>query len=403
LFAVCVAVALLIGFFWILRIHSRNTEALNAQALSASDAPISVDVVSVKSAPASIPLTLPGETRAWYATTIYARVNGYVAKWLVDIGDRVEKGQVLATIETPEVDQQLIASQAKQKASDAEVSVAQANADFAKTTYDRFWDSPKGVVSDQEREQKKAELNSSLAKLNAAKEQVNLDKADVDRLKELTRFRDVRAPFAGIITSRRIDLGDLVTAGSTANTTSLYSLAQADQIRVFVDVPQDASVNMIEGTPAIATASEFPDRTFQGKVARTSRSIDPSSRTLRVEVDVANPDLALLPGMYVQVNFQMKQNPLLQVPASALIVRSTGPQVAVVDADGKVSFRKITIARDMGDVIEVASGLTATDRVAMNISAQVVDGDRVNATQADDISTSPAPHVPAVTAAVGPQ
>ena len=183
-------------------VAGRDRRLLDEQTAAAASAPPAVDVVRVKFAPTTNLLKLPGETRAWYQSTIYARVNGYLAQWQSDIGDRVSKGQVLATIDTPELDDELAGAQAKLKASEADVAVMEANAAFAKTTYDRWWDSPKGVVSDQEKQEKKAEYDSSVARLNASKAQVNLDHAAVDMPRGGTmKFKQVTAPFDGVITS----------------------------------------------------------------------------------------------------------------------------------------------------------------------------------------------------------
>jgi RND family efflux transporter MFP subunit len=310
---------------------------------------------------------------------------------LVDIGDKVNKGQTLATIDTPELDAQLMAAEAKFKAAEAQVAVEKSNAQFAKSTWERWRDSPKGVVSEQEREAKKADYDSSVAKLQAAEAQVRLNKADVDSLKALTAFKEVTAPYNGVVTSRRIDIGDLVTAGSTSSTTSLYNIAQSDTVRVFADVPQSASSDMAVGLPALATSSEFPDRKFQGKITRTAHAIDPVSRTLHVEVDIPNSDLTLVPGMYVEVNFELAKKALLQVPASALLFRSSGEQVAVIGPDGKVNFRKVTIALDQGDFVEIGSGLSPGDRVALNISSEIDDGDVVTVNEIDHPEAAPAP------------
>jgi RND family efflux transporter MFP subunit len=387
--AVAIAVCLGIGFFVVE--HRRNAESAELNDETAADigsAPL-VDVVGVKYAAPTQSLSLPGETRGWYQSTIYARVSGYVGQWFSDIGDRVHKGQVLATIETPDLDQQLIAAQQKLAVSQAEVKVMEANADFAKKTNERWKDSPKGVVSDQEREEKEAEFNGSIAHVNAAKAQVNADKADVDRLNDLEEFKKVSAPYDGVITERRIDIGDLVTAGSTNNTTLLYSIAQINEIRLFVDVPQRIAGSLDMDAEAVATTDEFPGRKFQGKIARTSRAIDPSSRTLRVEVDIQNPDLLLMPGMYMQVTLQLIHKKFLEVPASALMFRSAGPQVAVVGDDGKINFRDIEIGVDQGDVVEIASGLSIGERVALNLSSQVADGDRVTANQTETADAEP--------------
>lgn len=389
--ALVVATALSGAFFLVQHRRARRQADLEAETATTSEAPMAVDIVSVKYSAPTQTFTLPGETRAWYETSIYARVSGYVANWSSDIGDSVKAGDVLARIDTPELDDQLAASRAKLKVSEAEVAVMQSNSVLAKSNYDRWSQSPKGVVSDLETEEKKAEAESSLAKLKAAESQVNLDEADVKRLVETAAFQQVRAPFDGVITARHIDIGDLVTAGSTASTTSLYSIAQYNKIRVFIDVPQSASVGMTPGTPAIATAAEFPGQKFEGKVARTSQSIDQTSRTLRVEVDIPNPDLKLLPGMYVQVAFEMKENSLLQIPASALVFKSSGPRVAVVEGDGSIRFHDVTIASDQGEYIEIGSGLSANDKVALNISNQIADGDHVNPIDTDKpVAAAPA-------------
>jgi RND family efflux transporter MFP subunit len=392
--AIVVIVVLSGAFLYVQFRRSRQESELQTETAASANTSVSVDVVTAKYGPDTQTLALPGHVNAWYETTIYARVSGYVANWSADIGDHVTKGQLLATIETPELDDQLAAAQAKLKVSESDVTVAQAASDFAKTTYDRYWvplkDEPPGVVSEQEKDETKAGYDSSLAKLEAAKSQVNLDQADVNSLTELSNFKEVRAPFDGVITARRIDLGDLVTAGSTASTTSLYTIAQYDKVRVFVDVPQNESTTMAADTPATVVANEYPDRAFQGKVERTSSALDPASRTMHVEVDVPNTDLALLPGLYVQVNFAIKPKPLLEIPASALMFRASGPQVAVVDKTGKVSLRDVTIGSDQGDFVEIASGVSPNDRVALNLSSEVADGDHVTAIDTD----SPTPSAP---------
>jgi RND family efflux transporter MFP subunit len=377
------AALLLVAFFMVQHHRSAAQQALDSETAQAATAPVVVDVVHVKYSPAKQPLALPGNSAAWYQSTIYARVSGYVGKWFVDIGDKVQKGETLATIETPDLDAQLAAAQAKLKAAEAQANVEEANGVFAKSTYARWKESPKGVVSEQEREEKRAEYESSLAKEAAAKAQVNLAQAEVDNLQALTAFKKVCAPYAGVITSRRIDIGDLVTAGSTASTTSLFTLAQSDPIRILVDVPQSVSDQTTVGMPATVTVGQLPDRKFEGKVTRTANSIDPVSRTLRVEVDVPNPDLLLVPGMYVDVRFVLATRPLLQVPSSALLFRSEGAQVAVVDPDSTVHFHDVTIARDEGDFVELGSGVKSGDKVALNLSSQVTDGAKVSPIDVD--------------------
>ena len=368
------AVAFVVRFMF----FSRHESALASETLQAANTPPPVDVVEVDAAPPTYELTLPGNTRAWFESTIYARVSGYVSKWLVDIGDKVQAGQTMAEIATPELDDQLKAAQAKVNADQAEVSVAQATEKFAISANKSYQGAPQGSVGVLEAQQKAADAATASAKLNAAKAQVQLDEADVARLKDLEQFKQVIAPYAGIVTERHIDIGDLVTAGSTNNNTVLYGLAQSDRMRIFVDVPQSVAPGIKVGTMATAIVHGLGDKAFAGKIARTSNSLDPAARTLKVEVDIENPSLVLVPGMYVQVKFHISE-PIsrVQVPAGALNFRSSGAQVAVVDNSGIVSFRPVNIVRDMGEYVEVDSGLKAGDKVAMNISNQIVDGDRV--------------------------
>jgi RND family efflux transporter MFP subunit len=382
--AASVAIALGVGF--VLTHREKTAAEAHLAEITRQDvaAPPAVDVVTANASSTVEPLSLPGETAAWYATTLYARVNGYVDKWLVDIGDRVHAGQVLATIDTPELDAELQAAKAKLNASEAQVQVRQARADFAKTTYDRWRDSPKGVVSDQDRESKKSESAEAVAELNASRAQVVLQQAEVDRLSALTEFKKVKAPFDGTIVQRHIDVGDLVTAGSTNSTSSLFRLTQDDPIRVFVNAPQSAAQELMQlGTPATITSSNRPDLQIEGKVTRTARAINPQARTLRVEVDISNPKGRLVSGMYVQVAFRLKSSGLIQVPAAALLFRSGGPQVAVVDDKNIVRFQNVSIAKDNGNVVDIGSGLEMGDKVALNMSSEIVAGEKVQANEID--------------------
>ena len=279
-----------------------------------------------------------------------------MTKWYADIGDRVKKDQVLAIIDTPELDAQLEASRAQLNAAEAEVVVKEADAQFAKTTYDRWQGSAKGVVSEQERDEKRAGYAVAQAKVKAAQAKVNLDKSNVDRLTYMTQFKKVAAPYDGVITERRIDVGDLVTAGSTSNTTPLFGIAQFDHIRVFANVPQTAAGDTVVGTPAKVSTTDNSPKVFEGSVTRTSKSIDPKARTLRVEVDLPNPRLSLVPGMYVQVEFDSKSQALVQIPAGALLFRSGGPQVAVIQPDSTVKFKDVQIGRDNGNTVEIEFG-----------------------------------------------
>ena len=356
-------------------------------AAEAAAAPPLVDVVVAQPVGAVQRLVLPGETAAWHASTIYARVNGYVGKWFVDIGDRVKAGQVLALIETPDLDAQLAAARAQLQAGEAQVLVRQAEAQLGLTTYERWRDSPKGVVSEQEREEKKADYDSALARLKSAQADVALDAAHVNQYEALAAFKRVTAPYDGVITNRDIDIGNLVTAGSTSATTPLYVMTQNDPIRIFVDAPQSAADDLLNNSAPVDIETAGGNlRQYTGKVTRTSDAINPQARTLRVEIDIPNSQAQFVPGMYVKVGFGLPPRGLVQVPAAALLFRASGPEVARVDKDGHVSFRPVTIGRDDGSVVELSSGVAAGERLALNLSSQIGEGELV---QARSLDTAP--------------
>jgi RND family efflux transporter MFP subunit len=377
--ALVFAGVLVIGFFFVNSERRYKTNELAAASKAEMSGPPPVDVVSAKSSPLTQRLVLPGETAAWYDSRIYARVNGYVEKWFVDIGDHVSNGQTLALIETPELDAQLEAARAKLSAAQAEVNVKQANADFAKSTYERWRNSPQGVVSEQERQSKKAASVAADSELIASKAQVALDKAEVDRLTSLTEFKEVKAPFDGTIVERDIDIGDLVNAGSGSGMSALYRVARTEPMRVFVNVPQSAADDLLTGDArASITVGGDAGQHYDGKVARTSRAINRKSRTLRAEIDLPNSDSRLVPGLYVEVSFALK-NPIgVQVPAAALLFRPK-PQVAIIDEKNVVEFRDVKIGADDGDVVQIESGLKEGDKVALNLSSQIASGMKVDA------------------------
>ncbi len=211
----------------------------------------------------------------------------------------------------------------------------------------------------------------------------------------MASFRQVTAPYDGVVTARNLDVGDLVTAGSSGSTRPLYTVARVDWIRTFVDVPQKAAADMVVGLDATATSDQFPGRPFRGKIARSSMSIDPQSRTQRTEVDIPNPDRTLLPGMYVQVTFRLAQRGLLQVPAAAILFKPGGLQVAVIDARNRVGFHPVTVAQDDGDTVELATGVAADDRVALNLGTGVAAGQVVRPVDVDaDHPPAPVPEPP---------
>lgn len=372
-------VAVLLSTFAVIYLLRKLAEhRLARQYAEQAAAPPIVEVVEARPAQAPQTLSLPGETHAWYVSTILARVDGYVAQWYVDIGDHVTEGQVLADIDTPELDAQLAAAQAQLKVAKAQVLVSEAEAEFASANDRRWRGAAPGVVSEQEREDKKAGFRSASAKLTAAKAQVARDQADVDHFVAFESFKHVVAPYTGRIIERDIDIGNLVSAGSTSSTSPLYRMAKDDPMRIWVDVPQAAQGDLMQaGAEATILTKQAPAGRISGKIVRTAGAINPESRTFRVEDDVPNPDGTLVSGMYVQVTFSLPSRGLLEVPAAALIFRSAGPQVAVIGSDDKVQMRNVTIARDDGKTVLLGSGVTAGERVALNLSAQVSEGEKV--------------------------
>jgi RND family efflux transporter MFP subunit len=368
-------------------VHYRRVARATEEA---ANAPPAVDVIRAQAVGAVQRLVLPGQTAAWHASTIYARVNGYVGKWFVDIGDRVHRGQVLALIETPDLDAQLAAARAQLHAGEAQVLVRNAEAQFARTTWERWRDSPQGVVSDQEREEKHADYDSALARLKAAQADVALEQAHVNQYTALSQFKEVTAPYDGVITNRYIDIGNLVTAGSTTATTPLYVMTQNDPMRIFVDVPQSAAPDLVDGTTTVEIqAGQGAGRRYSGTLTRTADAMNPQARTLRAEVDVPNAQGHLVPGMYLKVAFSLPPKGLVQVPASAMLFRAGGPQVARVEPSGRISYRDVTIARDDGSVVELGSGISPGDLLALNVSSQIGEGELVKVHQILDTPAAP--------------
>jgi RND family efflux transporter MFP subunit len=383
---------LAVAFLLIVIINFLHERALGHQATSEANTPRLVDVVTALAVGAGQHFSLPAQTEAWNTSTIYARVDGYVGKWLVDIGDTVKQGQVLATIETPDLDAQLNAARAQLKASSAQILVRQAEAEFARTTYERWRDSPQGVVSEQEREEKHAAFDSANAQLKAAEAQEALDQAKVAQYQALFQFKEVRAPFNGTITQRLIDIGNLVTAGSTSSTTPLYVVTQNDPMRVMIDVPQSAAAELMQGRlPVTVSAGNDGVLRYQGKVARTSESMNVQARTLRVEVDIPNAANKWVPGMYVNAGFDLPPRGQVQVSPAALLFRAAGAEVAMVDPQGRVVFHPVTIARDDGAAVELGSGVKPGDKLILNLSSQIAAGDPVQIGRTEDAPSSARP------------
>jgi RND family efflux transporter MFP subunit len=325
-------------------------------------APPDVIVAPPQQGKPSEEVILPGNVFAYVDSPIYARTSGYLRKWYFDIGAHVKRGQLLADIDSPEVDQQL--AQAR-----ADLLTAQANAKFAQTTSVRY----QGLVKSNAVSQQDTENFTTQAQ--ATNTQVKSAQANVQRLEQLVAFERVYAPFAGIVTARGIDIGQLIDAGATRE---MFHMADEHILRVYVNVPQIYSLACKPGVFANLTFVEYPGRNFQGKIVRTSNAIDPTSRTLLVEVEVDNRKGELVPGAYAQVHFKLENaQPSLIVPVPALIFRSEGLRIATV-VDGKAKLVPIRIRRDDGRVVEVTEGLQPGDEVIQNPPDSIIDGEIVH-------------------------
>ncbi len=358
-----VVVAVLIACGIIPRLRAKKALAAETNELAV---PTVLAVMPRRGAP-SQEIVLPGNIQAFVDAPIYARTSGYLKRWYFDIGAHVKQGQLLAEIESPEVDQQL--SQAQ-----ADLGTAQANAHLSEITASRYTDLVKqDAVSQQDTDNA---VNDLAAKNTAIKSA----QANVDRLKQLVGFEKVYAPFDGVVTARNTDTGQLIDSGASGGQArSLFQIAAIEKLRVFVDVPQLYSQAATPGLLADLTFAEFPGRRFHGKLVRTSRSIDPASRTLNVEVDVDNAKGELFPGSYTEVHLKLKDSiPTLTIPVSALLFRQEGLRVVVAKNDGTTELRPITLGRDFGDIVEVTTGLADQDRVVSNPPDSIIDGEHVN-------------------------
>ena len=309
-------------------------------------------------------LTLPSSLQAFKESPIYARTSGYLVNWTKDIGSKVRQGELLARIDTPEVDQELLQARATRQQVEAQMQ-------FAKTSSDRWQSLRKSdAVSQQEADTQSSGYDQARANLAAAD-------ANVRRLEQLESFKNVYAPFDGVITRRNVDPGALITAGSGGR--ELFDLAQVDPIRVFLNVPQSYASQMKVGTHTSVDLQEMPGQKFVGTIARTADSIDPATRTLLVEVDIPNKDGRLLPGAYAQVHIHAGVNVRkLTVPVNAMLFRQEGAQVGVVGNDSVVHLRPISIGRDYGTSLEVLEGIQESDRIIINPSDSLQDGQKVN-------------------------
>jgi RND family efflux transporter MFP subunit len=342
-------------------IHSRTTAEARLRQATEQDAIPTVDVISPKIGAPTQEIVLPGTTQAFSDSPIYARTNGYLTHWYFDIGAHVRKGQLLAEIETPEVDQQL--QQAR-----ADLTTAQANLNIAKITASRWQDLVStGSVSQQETDQ-------AVSNQNAVTSAVESSAANVRRLEQLQSFEKIYAPFDGIVTARSTDIGALIDAGAATQPRELFHMAAINTLRLYVAVPEVYSRAARPNATADITLDEFPSQTFHGVLVRNASSIDTASRTLLVEVDVNNPTGQLLPGAYAFVHLKLPdQTHSVTIPANALIFRKEGLQVALV-RDGKAELVPVKISRDYGNTVEIISGLQPTDAVIVDPSDSLIAG-----------------------------
>jgi RND family efflux transporter MFP subunit len=361
LFALLAAGAIALGFFIYSGIRGRLEAASTLQRTTEEAAVTDVVVVHPKRDPPTEVITLPGGTQAYINSPIYARTNGYLVNWFHDIGARVKKDELLAVIDTPELDKQLLQAR-------ADLETSKANLTLAKITADRWL----GLIKTHSVSQQSTD--QAVQNLGAMQATVESYAANVLRLEDLVGFEKVYAPFNGIVTVRNTDIGWLIDAGANPASALLFQLAQIDVLRIFVAVPQVWASAAVVGASATITLDEFPNQTFRGKITRTSDSIDLNSRTLNTEVDVDNPTGQLLPGAYVQVHLKLSgKTHAVTIPSNTLLFRSAGLQVGVV-RNGRAQLIPITIGRDYGATVEVVTGLTAADAVIINPSDSLISG-----------------------------
>lgn len=338
---------------------------------------ISANILELKSSKKPIDLVLPSSLQAERIIPVWARTDGYIKNFYVDIGDTVKEGQLLLEIETPEIDKQLLQARAEFLTAQAKLGIAQVSA----SRWQELFKANSEAVSNQEVDEKTASLQAVFAELESAK-------ANEERLEKIQGFNKVYAPFNGIITERNIDIGYLVTAGSQNNYQQLFQMAKIDLIRVFVNVPQSYFRLIKVGCEADVLIQEFPGKVYKGTIARTSRSLDPVARTLLTEIHVDNISGELLPGIYAEVHFNLIPDTLYYIiPTTALIIRSGHPQVAIVDDDGKVRLQEVKIGRDFGKTIEITSGLKEKEKIITNPTERIQDGIQIDLQKATHINT----------------
>ncbi|HEV2699272.1 MAG TPA: efflux RND transporter periplasmic adaptor subunit [Terriglobales bacterium] len=347
------------------RFSERRALAKETETLAVT----TVAVIHPKAEPPQQELVLPSTLQAYTESPIYSRTNGYLLKWYNDIGSRVQKGDRLADIESPEIDQELVQSRAARDQAAAQVEIAKSSA--------KRWENLQKMdaVAQQETDERTNAYAQAQANLAAAT-------ANVRRLEELESFKHVYAPFSGVLTRRNVDIGALINAGNNGSNQQLFNIAKIDPIRVYINMPEIYASSVHPGVPATIEVTSLAGQRFSGTVVRSADAIDPATRTLLTEIDVPNPKGELLPGAYAQVHFDLKiQAVRLSVPVNALMFRAEGTRAAVVNASGKVHLQPVTIGRDYGTTVEILAGLEQSDSIVLNPSDSLEDGQQVSVAQ----------------------
>ena len=385
---VAALLAAVLGVAFVARFLPRRSaqKELETRAAAARSAVPRVVVLPPKLVASERNLKLPASVQPLEEAVIYSRANGFVARWLVDLGDKVEANQLLAELETPELDQELSQARATLERARAVKAQAEANRALAISRWIRTAKlTEAGVSSQAELEQTQAEASVGDANVNVAHANIAAEAANVKRLTDLLLFAKVTAPFAGTITSRSVDRGSLVTAG---NATPLFRLAATDTVRVFVQLPQDVAPSVTLDVPAKVTVREFPGRIFEGRISRTAGALDPVTRTLNTEIRVPNRDGRLLAGMYADVALELSApRKVFEIPATALLSDAKGLRVVIVGPGNELELRPVTLDRDLGATLHVSTGLEGGERLVQVASADLTEGQRVATVAAD----APAP------------
>jgi RND family efflux transporter MFP subunit len=358
------------------KLHHRDD--LRAEAAATSGPPI-VLATHLKAVAAGGHVEIPANVQAFDQTPVFARTSGYLKARYVDIGDHVHKGQLLAVIEDPQTDQALAQAKATLAQLKAALAQAQANAQLSSVQNTR-WQSlvKEGVVAQQDADTKLAQSGADVATVNAAKANITAGEANIASLTEQVGFARVLAPFDGVILTRSVDVGSLISSGSQNSVTQMFTIGGANEVRVFASLPQANSIGVVAGQIARVNFRELPGQVYSGALTRTSQSIDPGTRTLLLEVDLKN-DGHILPGMYATISFDLPKgnSNLVMLPQNALVVRTSGPQAVVLDSDNVAHFRAVVLGRDVGSGTEVLSGVKAGDAVVLSPDDSVTDGVKV--------------------------